>query len=407
MRIAFFYLVLLSLIAASPVVVYAQESQEEPGRLQATPLNVGHQQYMPTSNVRLGPFRLHGFINESYGQDSNVFLLEEDAESSSVIISEGGLRLDLAPSRQLFMAGYRVRANSYSHKEARDSTEHEATLKGHFRLDSFFVKLDDEYSKLYEETPLYFQTKAGREEHRGTVSVGLDGKKFYLEAGYGVRNYNYTGKTYDRANNGQGVILGTLGYRFSPKTRIMLRFDSGYVDYDEDIQNDYTYSSIYLGIDYRVTEKFLSYLFVGSTAQSVDIENDKSQTKEFSGATAIGSVAYKPTEKVMINGTLLRELQYNAYVNYLVITEVEVKARYRWTSKIMFGARVEFETAQPSEKIMTMHPSTRITAGLSARYDFSRWFSLGLDVEFTDKSSTRDLQSYSGTKIFLFFTAYF
>ncbi len=408
MRILSSCILAISLVLAIPAAVQAQETQEEkPASLEVTPLSIGNERYMPAGKVRLGPFRLHGFVSESYGQDSNVFLLEDDPESSSVIVSEGGLRLDLVHSRQLFLTGYRIRTNSYSEKDARDSTEHEAMLKGHFRLNSFFIKLDDEYAKLYEPTPLYFTTKAGREEHRGTASIGFDGKKLYLEAGYGIRNYNYTGKDYDRANNQQGITSGTLGYRFSPKTKLMVRFDSGYVDYDEDFQNDYSYTSIFLGIDYKVSEKLLSYLFVGSTSQSVDIENDKSQTKEFSGTSALGSVAYKPTEKIMINATLLRELQYNAYVNYLVVTEVEVKARYRWTRKVAVSARIEFETSQPSEKIMTMYPSSRITGGISARYDFTRWVSVGLDVEFTDKSSSRDLQSYSGTKIFLFLTAYF
>ena len=407
MRNLSFYLLLLAFTLVIPAAAYAQESQEKPAKLEVTPLEIGSELFLPQGKFRLGPFRLHGFASERFGQDTNVFLEEDDPESSSVIVSEGGLRLDLAHSRQLFLLGYRARANSFSQKDARDNTEHEAMLKGHFKLSSFFVKLDDEYAKLYEPTPLYFQTKAGREEHRGTGSIGIDGNKLYIEAGYSARSYNYTGKDYDRANNQQGIALGTLGYNISPKTRIMLRFDSGRVDYTEDLQNDYTYTSIYLGIDYKVTGKLLSYLFVGSTTQSVDVENDKTQEKEYSGASALGSVAYKPTEKIMLNGTILRELQYNAYVNYLVVTEVEIKARYRITRKIMLGARVEFETAQPSEKIMTMHPSTKITAGLSARYDLTKWAAVGLDFEFTDKGSTRDLQSFTGTKIFLFLTAYF
>jgi hypothetical protein len=407
MRYLSFYLLLLALMLVIPITAHAQETQEKPAKLEVRPLEIGSELFLPKGKFHLGPFRLHGFVSGRFGQDSNVFLEEDDPESSSVIVSEGGLRLDLAHSRQLFLLGYRARANSYSQKGARDSTEHEAMLKGHFKLDSFFIKLDDEYAKLYEPTPLYFQTKAGREEHRGTGTVGIDGNKLYIETGYSARSYNYTGKDYDRANNQQGIVLGTLGYNISPKTRIMVRFDSGHVDYTEDFQNDYTYTSVYLGINYKVTGKLLSYLFLGSTSQSVDVENNKTQEKEFSGASALGSVAYKPTEKFMLNGTVLRELQYNAYVNYLVVTEVELKARYRFTSKIMFGARVEFETAQPSEKIMTMHPATQITAGISARYDFTNWVAVGIDLEFTDKGSTRDLQSYTGTKIFLFLTAYF
>jgi opacity protein-like surface antigen len=411
MRNLSFCILVALLVLAIPAAARAQESQEKPAKLEVTPLRIGSELFMPEGKFRIGPFRLHGFVSERYGQDSNVFLLEDDPESSSLLVSEGGLRLDLAHSRQLFLLGYRARANSYSEKDAHDSTEHEAMLKGHFRLNSFFIKLDDEYVKLYEPTPLYFATKAGREEHRGTASIGIDGRKLYIEAGYGIRNYNYTGKDYDRANNNQGIMLGVLGYRLSPKTKVMVRYDSGYVDYTldkiSDSQNDYTYTSLYLGIDYRLTDKLLSYLFVGSTSQSVDVKNDTTQTKEFSGATALGSLAFKATEKVMINATVLRELQYNAYVNYLVVSQVEMSVRYRWTRKMMVSVRAEFETAQPSEKIKTMYPSSQVSAGISARYDLTKWVAVGLDFEFTDKSSSRDLQSYSGTKVFLFLTAYF
>jgi hypothetical protein len=407
MKLILFPACIITALAVAACPAFAQQDEDKPEGVEIPTLRIGNEAYVPHGKLHLGPFRLHPFLSEYFGQDSNVFLVEDDPVSSSILVTEAGMRFDLAQSRQLLLMGYRIRFNSYGDKDARDSTEHEANLSGCFRFDSFFLKLDDDYAHLSEPTPAYFNTKARREENKGSAAIGLDMSRLYLEASYSARRYHFEGKDYDRANNKQSIISGILGYKFSRKTQLKLRFDSGAVDYDYDIQNDYTYTSLFLGIDYRVSGKLLSYLYVGSTTQSVDTANDPSQTKEFSGVGAYGSLTYKLSEKTRLSMTLLREVQYNAYANYMVVTEAEAVLRYQLSRKIMLSLRMIFESSQPSQEIGEAGKSTKTTGGLSARYDFNRWLTAGLDVEFASKSASLDHHSFSDNKAFLFLTLHF
>jgi hypothetical protein len=337
------------------------------------------------------------------------------------LISEVGARFDLAHSKQLLLVGYRFRHNDYTKHGWGGYTEHEAELLGDFRLDSVFIKLEDSYANLFEPTGMYWNTKARRQEIKSSFAVGLDLNKLYAEVSCRLRSYHFfkeaydpkleiyfpeLGSTYDPMKNRQTIISGEMGYNYTPKTRFSLKFDLGSVEYIEKIQNDYTYTSIFLGVDYRVTNKVKSFLYLGLTSQSVNVKYNP-QTKEFSGLTASGSLAYRIAPKMTLNVTLLRELQYNAYVNYVVVTKVQAIARYQWTQKIRVSARLTFEHSKPSEKTAQVAPSSRIVGGLSARYDFTRWMAVGLDLEAASRTSSLDTFRYSNNIVSVFVTVHF
>jgi hypothetical protein len=138
----------------------------------------------------------------------------------------------------------------------------------------------------------------------------------------------------------------------------------------------------------------------------VDVENNP-QTKEFSGFTASGSLAYALSGKMTLNSTLLRELQYNAYVNYMLVTKVQVLIRYQWTHKVRLSLRLTFEQSSPSEKTAQTAPSTRTTGGVSLRYDLGRSTAVGLDLEYAGKTSSLDYMSYSNSTAYVFLTLHF
>ncbi len=396
----------VAVLMAAPA--FAQEAENrETEEIAAPVLRIGNDVYIPRGKMRLGPFRFHPFLSERYGQDDNVFQSHKNTVKSSVLITEAGARFDLAHRKQLLLLGYRILLNSYGDKDARDNTEHEGDLNADLRFGSLFVKLKDSYAHLYGQTPVYFKLKSWREQNRGRAGVGFDLSKLYVEASYENRSYHFEGDYYDRASNKQSIVSGEVGYKFSPKTQLRLKYDSGSVVYDYDIQNDYKYSTISFGVHYRLTGKLLSYLYAGSTSQSVDIENNKAQKKEFSGVTASGSLAYKFSPKTSLNMTLLREIQYNAYVNYMLVNKVQVTARYQWTAKIMASLRLTYENSKPSEKTVSVMDSTRIIAGLSAKYDFTRWLSFGVDYEFANRSSDTDHFKYTNNTILVFVTMYF
>ena len=222
-----------------------------------------------------------------------------------------------------------------------------------------------------------------------------------------------------RDSNKQSILTGIVGYRFSQKTRVDLKFDSASVDYiynTDDLgnpwQNDYKYTTISVGIDYEVTGKLSSKLYVGSTSQNVDLKNipspTEAQKKEYSGVTASGSLAYKITPKMMLSSTLLRDLQYNAYVNYLIVNKITFKWHYQLTRKIRVSVRGAYETNIPSSKITnTVDKSTKSTFGVSARYDVTRYLSTGLDYENTTKSSKIKQLGYANNVYHLFVTLHF
>ena len=389
-----------------PLRAGAQDTEDEVRKVKVPTLQVGNEAYIPHSKMHLGPFRFHPFLMEMFGTDSNVFLMEKDPQSVSPMMTEAGFRFDLAQSKQLMLVGYKYRSIGYGSSKVRDNTEHEAFLDGDFKLGSFFIKLKEDYGHLYDPTPIIYDIKARREENKGRAAIGFDLNKLYIEAASESRNYHFEGDAYDRASNKQSITSGEIGYNYSKKTSLRLRFDTGSVDYNYDIQNDYTFTSFFLGFRYNVAAKLQSYLYLGSTSQSVDVKNN-AQTKEYSGMSAYGSLAYMFSKKTTLSATLVREIQYNAYVNYVEVLRLQMLARYRWTPKIMVSLRLIFETATPSEKIGLATSSTKTTFGLSGRYDITRWLSGGLDFEFATKSASLDGLSFSDNKIFAYLTMHF
>lgn len=400
------------LLAALPCTALGQEAQKKVARAEVPSLKIGNEFYVPLDGTRVGPFRMHPFLSQRFVYDDNIYLVEEDSPqtpkwSDYPLVTEVGARFDLVHSKQKLLIGYHFFNNEYTRHAGNDNIEHMADLTGDFRLGALFIKMEDDYAHLYEPTPVIFDSKARREENRGTFGIGLEFSKLYIEAACGMRSYHFEGRYYDSASNKQDITTGILGYRVSKKTRIDIKYDSGAVDYTYDIQNDYTYTSFSLGVDYNVTDKLQSLLYLGSTSQKLDDLRNNPQTKKFSGLTASGSLVYKPSTKTQVFVNLLRDIQYNAYVNYIEVTKLEAKLFYQWTHKIRLGARVGLENSKPSEEIGRAAPSTRITVGLSARYDLGRSFTAGFDYEYMSKSSKQDYLSYTNNTAFLHLTFHF
>lgn len=410
MRVLPLLLLIVAVSAALPCAVYGQEPKAR--RAELPNLRIGNEFYMPLDGFQVGPFRMHPFLSQRFASDSNIYLVEKDSPqtpkwSDSLLVTEAGARFDLAYSKQKMLIGYRMLNNKYTRRDENDNVEHVADLLADFRLGTVFIKMQNNYAYLYEPTPALFDTTAKREQNRGSFGLGLKSNKLYLEAAYGMSSYHFEGRDYDSANNKQNMTTGILGFKLSPRTRMSLRYDTGAVDYAYDIQNDYTRTTTSLGVHYRVTDKLQSFIYVGSTSQKLDSVRNNAQTKEFSGVTTSGSLAYKLSPKTQINLELLRDIQYNAYVNYMLVTRLNGRLFYQWTRKVRLGLRVGSESSKPSEKIGSAASSTKIAYGLSARYDFSRSFALGLDYQYMSKSSKQDYLSYTNNTFFLHLTFHF
>ena len=159
-----FPLIVVSLITVGFGAAYGQEAQDPYRKVDIPPLVIGNETYDPQDKIKLGPFRVHPFLNEVFGYNDNILMSDSGPINEYPLVSELGARFDLAHSKQLLLLGYLFRHNEYTKHGWGDYTEQEAELLADFRLGSFFIKMDDSYANLFIPTGEYWNTKARREE---------------------------------------------------------------------------------------------------------------------------------------------------------------------------------------------------------------------------------------------------
>lgn len=250
----------------------------------AFPAGVHSQAPIGNGNIQLGPVGVHPSLGLTETYTDNVYRSYDGKEKESDFITtlSPGLQLILPLRRHSVKAGYRADINRFSSFSENDYVRQTATgginldFPGGLLLNISDTFIDSEAMRRWKEQP---GLGGSADRYRAKPYQAND---FVTKA-----RYNFAGRwaavawyefykndydhEYDRINSyDRNLAGGSLLYRFTRKTDLLVEFQHSRVVYPHDKFHDNKNNTVYLGLGFDPGARLDGYLKAGWTGKKYD-----------------------------------------------------------------------------------------------------------------------------------------
>ncbi len=221
----------------------------------------------------------------------------------------------------------------------------------------------------------------GAQDARGRVEFdgGVGSKRF-------LNNHDSTeGSDVDNAN-----MAARFLYRVAPKTRVLTEVSRTKYDYQHDTSlmtnTDYRY---YLGARWEATAATTGSIKLG--AQSKEFES--SARKDYSGFAWEASIRWQPltySTFELLAGRAATDSS-GSNVDYVMTQNNTLTWRHDWTTYVHSRAGIGY---QKSHYVGSDRNDRQNSYSAALMYDMRRWLGIGVQYDYTRRSSTTDTYDY-------------
>jgi hypothetical protein len=280
-------------------------------------------------NIKLGPVEVHPSVGLMETFTDNVYRNYDgrDKKSDWITTLSPGLELVLPMRRHSFRIGYVADVNWYADLRENNYVSQAATGSLNFDFPGgllFTVSdrfLDSEIVRKAEEQP---GLSGAADPYRALPFRSND---FLTRAKYSFADrwaaalwYNYYKYGYDHEYDRTGdfdrnLFGGTLFYRFTPKTDLLVEYTHSKVDYPKSSFDNNKNDTAYVGIGFDPSAKINGFLKVGWTQKKYDATNAGVERKFSSFSTQIDlSYNLSPYDVISLKGsrTIEEDVDTNA-----------------------------------------------------------------------------------------------
>lgn len=226
----------------------------------------------------------------------------------------------------------------------------------------------------------------------GTFGYGAVDARGRLEVDGGVGSKRYLNnhastEGSDVDNNG---VAGRFLYRIAPKTRLFTEVSRARYDYQHDTSlmtnTDYRY---YLGARWEATAATTGAIKLGEQSKQFD----SSARKDYSGFAWEASIRWQPLTYSTVDLLAGRAAtdSSGANVDYVETQNNALSWRHDWTGYFHSTARLGY---QKSRYIGSSRNDRQNSYSFGVTYDMRRWLGIGLEYDYTRRSSTDDTYNY-------------
>lgn len=239
---------------------------------------------------------IHPFVSVGGYYTSNIFNLDDDERSDTVMVVSPGIWLALPASRQQLVEVETVNTAPGGLGVSRFSIETERRFQGYalyrgefsenknfqeaetedHRAEALLVYrfrggLSVELLEIFEKDHDPFSTGDAEERQLDTFRSNLlnpvisyqVSPKTRLQLGYSWYVLDYDSARREFRDREDHAVSGSVFYQFAPKTSVFLDYEYIAVDYDNDNSRDNHENRVFGGLQWRATEKSLGRLRLG------------------------------------------------------------------------------------------------------------------------------------------------
>lgn len=386
-----------------------------PAGVQSQPLGQG--------NIKLGPLEIHPSLGLTETYTDNVYRSYDgkDNEYGGITTLSPGIQLVLPLRRHSIKLGYSADINWYSHFSENDYVHQTATgsvnldFPGGLLLTVSDNFIDSEVVRKWRKQP---GLSGSADPYRALPYTSND---FLTKAKYSFADrwsaavwYNYYKYEYDRDYDSSGNYNRNLGggsifYRFTPKTDVLVEFQHSKVDYPESSVNDNSNNTVYLGLGFDPTSKLSGYLKAGWTEKKYDVKAGRKDDRIDGFSTQI-DLAYNLSPYDLIRFKGMRTIEEDADTNQPFTRDdyslgyshiLSMNEKIRLNALAGFGKNKYEGQTTDIDGILKKRDENILYTRLGVDYAMQRWLMWSLGYSYQKQDSNFIRYDYYENRVFL------
>ncbi len=236
-------------------------------------VRIGAREFKDINGIRIGQGTLKSGVSLTGQHDSNVFLTSNNKKADYISILSPKVLFDLPmgiDSRHLFQALYAADMAAFSDYSGQNYINQNAGLNLNLILPFGYFNVNDDFKDTVDRSSTEFTDQIRRRENRAAVAVGVEINRLTYELAFANFIKRYDDSTYRTLEYNEDVVSGTVYYQLFPKTKALVQYDHGMIDYSRDASRDASYDQFMAGLRGELTDKITGTVKLGYQLRDYD-----------------------------------------------------------------------------------------------------------------------------------------
>ncbi len=351
--------------------------------------------------------RLKAIISQEGQYESNVFLTPSDEKHDYISITSPKFLLDVPigqDERHLFQLKYGADISAFSHYKSQNYVNQDALARLDLTLPFGYMHFLNNFEDTVERAATEFTDRRRRTENLSQAILGIEQNKLSYEAGYSHFFRDYRDSQFDTLNYTEDFISGTAYYQLFPKTKTLVEYDHGIIQYPDDSTRDGDYDQIRGGFKYDLTGKTSGLVKLGYQDRSYDTPSRSG----FAGFVAEVGLMSALTERTSFElrylNTAVESIDSNNNYYNLNSISADITQDLAGNFSILGSARLDMRDYPENDPTINENREDWVNSeSITLRYNIKERGRVNLGYQYTQDISNLDVAEYKDNLISLRF----
>jgi len=354
--------------------------------------------------TQVGPANLKGEITVSQGWDSNIFLTPDDEKSDTINVVSPKLFMDMPfglGGRHNLSLLYAAQLGSYLDNSSQNYQNQEVTGLLNFKLPFGYFAIRDFFNKTSDRAGTEFTNLIRRTENQADALFGVEFNKLANEVDYTHFTRKFNSLDYQGYNYTEDIGTDTMYYQLFPKTKALLEYNYGVINYTKDNTRDGHFNQVRAGFKGDLTSKTIGIVKFGYQERKYKTSGGRKGFHNLVSELGLQSqLSERRVLRLRFSQTAVESIydNNNYYYNNSLLMEFRQAMAHNLTLVALMGADrrlyPEIGTIVPKKRRDTVWMGS-----LGLEYQAKEWVKGGLKYTYTEDRSNIAEQCYQDNAV--------
>jgi len=369
---------------------------------------MAQKEYQDVKGIRIGnAASLKVMVSQEGQYDSNIFLTPDTKKHDLISITSPKFLFDLPvgrESRHLFQLMYKADAAAFSNYKSQNYVDQEVLGKANLALPFGSLNVQNDFRDTVDRASTEFTNQVRRNENLSQMMLNIENNKLSYQTGYSHFLRHYHDSALETLNYMEDVFTGTTFYQVFTKTKALIEYDHGLINYSDDTTRDGDYDQIRTGFKMDLSEKTEGIVKMGYQQR----DYDSTSREGFEGFVAEAGINANFSEytNLSFNYVSTAVESISSSNNYYNLHAVSGELTRKLIGNFSLILSSQFQRRQYPEMDPTANVKRRdsvLTEGCALQYMLKNRAKINLGYQFTTDISNIDSNDYKNDLISLRF----
>ncbi|MFA6281861.1 MAG: outer membrane beta-barrel protein [Candidatus Omnitrophota bacterium] len=351
------------------------------------------------NNLKLGPASIKAALTIEEQFDSNIFLTAGDKISDYINIVRPKIFMDLPfglDGRHSLQALYYADLATFADHSNQNFQNQYATELLNFKLPFGYLAFRDYFAKTSDRAGTEFTNRIKRLDNQADAFFGVEFNKLAEELNYTNFLRTFNDDSYNNFDYYENIYTSSTYYQLFPKTKVLMEYNYGQIDYLKDSSRDGNYNQIRMGLKGDITGKIIGVAKVGYQTREYDAGGQKGFNHFVSEMGLISNFSERTKLKLTYIDTAIESVyeNNNYYNNQSFQLRLDQGISDRFTLIGLLGVDRNLYPEE-SPTFFKKREDTILTGGIGLEYQAKDWIKAGIRYQYAEDISNIDNQDYN------------